>query len=608
MVNPDRLARAALIVLLAATASSCAGSSSGDGRGGGGAAPPAAPPPAPPVVFPRYDEVYGTATHNSYWINRNRFLDPFAGGAQELFSDQLLHERVRALEFDLHTDDARPGAWRVYHTDRPDFSQIETLADLLDQLRNFHYALPEHEVVNVILELKNVHIDWASFPASVKNFGPSHPIDELDRQIRAALGPALYEPRHFLARGAPGATMRDCAAAAGWPTIDELRGRFIVNLAGYWSNAAHDWARYAGEGDIALRACFPMRSIFDAQGDGIYGAWPGNVFDHVPPDWLARARDASIFWQVEHLDYHEVPRFLAEHGIVRGAEALDHASEEDRVRRGHQLIQTDHAWHVAQDAGPPGSGLPVDPSRRFRDPAWARGGAPIDPRALVEPGLRIYARGDAAPTFAYSRAPAGGVRRWETIVSTTRIGDPWPVTSPGFPRPAREGGVGGLRAAAGRADFIEVLRVKTGHSFDGPDQERLSVRAGIARGGVYRAIDVPASPYRTDVVGNMLALEIDDRGPADCIARAYAAGRLTAAGVPDWRLLAEERFPRSLFAQGLVFTENVLFVRTTVDGRPATLCDLASIDVPGGGFAAQLVDLSHPAPAQTCAPAPDPLP
>lgn len=561
-----------------------------------------------PIAYPRLDQVWGMASHNAYWMDRDHWNPEFfATGVEELILDQLLHEHVRSLEIDLHTDDGNPGSWTIYHTNRPEFSSVHTLADACEMLRVFHHALPEHEVVNLVLEIKNTNLDPADLPATEHNFLPTHTIADLDATLRRAFGDALYTPAELLARAAPGSTLARAAAVAGWPTTDRLRGRFMVNILGWWSNAAYDWARYGGEPPgIAARACFPLRSIFDAQGDGTTAQWPGSAVDPVPPAWLQAARDASVFWDVLDFSFPAVPGFLAAHGIARAGDAFDFPDQAAEIARGATIIATDYPWHAIEDGGPPGAGIPTDPSRRFRDLAAVTGGASIDPRALVEPGLRIYASsGDAQRKLAYARAPAGGVRFWETTVSTTRVGDTWGTN---YPRRAQEGGAGGLAAAAGRGDSLEVLRVKTGRACGCADQEQLSVHVEIAHGGVARGVDFPASPFGTDAVGSMLALEIDETGALPVV-RAFSAGRLDASGAPAWQLLVEETFAAPLIFQGLVFTEDVLFVGTKVRegagaARAATLCDLASID----GGPATLVDLSSPAPAATCAPVPAPLP
>ena len=115
--------------------------------------------------YPRYNEVYGVATHNSYWLNRSDKADFFASGTQEILSDQLLHDHVRALELDVHSEGASPGRWKIYHTSDSEDYTCRDLDDCLQMLRNFQYAVPRHEVVNIMVELKNVvpHTG-ASFP------------------------------------------------------------------------------------------------------------------------------------------------------------------------------------------------------------------------------------------------------------------------------------------------------------------------------------------------------------------------------------------------------------------------------------------------------------
>src|SRR5205807_1308871 len=97
-----------------------------------------------------------------------------------------------------------------------------------------------------------------------------------------------------------------------------------------------------------------------------------------------------------------------------------------------------------------------------------------------------------------------------------------------YPRKARESGVGGLRAAVSSGEFLEVLRLKTGHAGDGPGQEKLTIRVGVSRGGSYSSVDRVASPYGTDVVGNLIELWAE-AGPGGSIVRVFSAGRLDPA-------------------------------------------------------------------------------
>ena len=65
------------------------------------------------------------------------------------------------------------------------------------------------------------------------------------------------------------------------------------------------------------------------------------------------AREASIFWQVEALDFPDVPAFLARGGVVRGRDSFSREEQRDRVRRGFQLVQTDYPWFFEGDGAAP---------------------------------------------------------------------------------------------------------------------------------------------------------------------------------------------------------------------------------------------------------------
>src|SRR6266571_8351673 len=116
--------------------------------------------------YPPYNHVFGIATHNSYWIDRSDLVDFSSSGTQELISDQLLHEHVRGLEIDIHSQGAAPGQWKVYHTSDSEDFLGRYLEDYLEYLRNFQYALPDHEVINIVIELKNVVPSWGSYDAT----------------------------------------------------------------------------------------------------------------------------------------------------------------------------------------------------------------------------------------------------------------------------------------------------------------------------------------------------------------------------------------------------------------------------------------------------------
>ncbi|TWP44175.1 hypothetical protein FKR81_41545 [Lentzea tibetensis] len=504
--------------------------------------------------YPRYNEVYGVATHNSYWLNRSDRADFFASGTQEILSDQLLHERVRALELDIHSEGAPAGRWKVYHTsDSEDFT-CRYLDDCLQMLRNFQYAVPRHEVVNVMIELKNVvpHTG-ATFPGipTNANFNDSHTIEQFDDTVRQVLGTSLYTPADFLSRCTPGSTMVSCMASAGWPTVDQLRGKFIVNLIGNWSTAGADWVRYATH-DVPHRAAFPMQSVFEvdptcraswltpansrvaATGIQVHGLDAAgratdpycvrdiSDFDPSPPiDTTARqaAFQASVFWQLEDIGPNGTGKaavFLRHNGVVRGADSFDHRPgcnsypwqcQENRIDAGYQFLQTDYPWHVVGN---------TDPSQRV----LRRDGVPVR-----EPGARLHVHTGQTPTywpFVHDTVPATSRRWWETTVSTTRNGDTWgKVTTAGvfvtdvlktcpapgldkqdsctnYARPAQDGGDGSLRAAsADNSSWIQIGRQK--NTVPGPSfyQENVSLYIRVARHGTVHDTRLNAPRYGT---------------------------------------------------------------------------------------------------------------
>src|SRR4029450_9852710 len=89
------------------------------------------PPELPPPVgeTPRYEQVWGPATHNSYWVDRG-IGDAFASGVGERMLDQMLGDGARSVEIDIHKDRENIGKFLVYHTE-PGNSVCASLADCL---------------------------------------------------------------------------------------------------------------------------------------------------------------------------------------------------------------------------------------------------------------------------------------------------------------------------------------------------------------------------------------------------------------------------------------------------------------------------------------------
>ncbi|HEV7589530.1 MAG TPA: Ca2+-dependent phosphoinositide-specific phospholipase C [Longimicrobium sp.] len=178
----------------------------------------------------RYDEVSFKAAHNSY--QRDETLveqitwhpnDPSDAGC-------------RGIELDI-SQSGDGLEWSVGHD--PEYKADDPqLAQYLADLSAWAIEHPGHDVITVYLDLK--HVTTASFP------------NDLDRYLRDYLSyggqTPVYTPGELM-RNAP--TVPAGAQRYGWPTLGELRDRFIICLTG---NSA-DKATYAST-DPRARLCF----------------------------------------------------------------------------------------------------------------------------------------------------------------------------------------------------------------------------------------------------------------------------------------------------------------------------------------------------------------
>ena len=182
-----------------------------------------------------YNEIQQRSIHNAY-------------DKQEQLLDQIIRHRVRNLELDLHAwGDGYGGyqaicpsqpEWFIYHHIGQPGRTIFTLGDALRLLKAFHDANPKHEVITLHLELKARGI---SADSTFHCYTP----DDLDRKIASGLGSSnLFTPADLLAANpgtttlfhAVGNTDTPGATPAGrWPTIEALRGKFIIVVHG------HNW-------------------------------------------------------------------------------------------------------------------------------------------------------------------------------------------------------------------------------------------------------------------------------------------------------------------------------------------------------------------------------
>lgn len=202
--------------------------------------------------------------------------------------DQLVWHGIRSLELDIHTDKAREraadGDWFVYHEDLPFFreSSCTMLSDCLGQLKAFHDAAPDHDVVTLWIDLKD-------------GFRPGQAPGDLDALLAARLGrDNVVRPEDLRARCPGAADLRAAVtgkdASCTFPTLGELRGKFVVAVTGGSSCDPRSPVR-AYEGDDAMtKTAFVAPDVDASCPTEAYATRPDVVFLNMPLSERARAR------------------------------------------------------------------------------------------------------------------------------------------------------------------------------------------------------------------------------------------------------------------------------------------------------------------------------
>ncbi len=516
--------------------------------------------PLPPRA-PRYNEVAFKATHNSYWVKRDNVVEAAATGTEERILDQLLFEGVRSIEIDIHSA-SQPGVFDVYHTDKTSNSFCAPLDECLKQLMLFQNALPDHDPVTVVLELKEI----VGSP-----FDSSHTIQDLDLTLDRYLGTHLYRPRDLMSTCGNTGTIRDCLKRAGWPTLDAMRGKFVFAVIGNWNGGisgcnvvvSHNrraWVEYgtAAPG-AAARAAFLMESPWiDTETPCQEG---------IGARLLESAVNDSAFMQFEGgadgLLFPDQQNARAENRIVRADVGQDNKPGIDEqlavVSAGLSLIQNDHPWYAASDLAPLRPGIPIHPELLS------------SPDAVNEPGHRIlftkWADGGGASLSAGLAGHPSS--RWETTVATTR-----PATNDNRPNPKRTRGKGCIYARTPDGQYgIRICRTTAdGHwNVSKPLGEDVILSVDVTNGG--RTTTSTSYSDGNDMLGAGEALRLDvAQTAAGACVTPWNAAYATSLG-PAWqRVMAPVCFPTPLGDQGLYAeTGDVVFVGTRLaTSRAAT--------------------------------------
>jgi hypothetical protein len=232
----------------------------------------------------RYDEVPQVTIHNAY-------------AERTTVREQLERAGVRSLELDVHTSKrGRPkmaGDWYVYHHDFPwlDDSRCERLSECLDELAAFHASTPRHAAVTLFVDVKDV-------------FAPGHAPEDLDALMRERLGAGnVFAPAELMRACSQASSLRQAVTApCGWPTRDELEGKFIVALTGASACPSSILHPYAPD---ELRAS--ARLAFVAP----------SVVDDCDIDTYLREAPFVVFFNLDWAHRHLAPLVRALGGVTR---------------------------------------------------------------------------------------------------------------------------------------------------------------------------------------------------------------------------------------------------------------------------------------------------
>lgn len=564
--------------------------------------------------LPAYNKVTFQATHNSYWVKRDNVYELFASGTEERLLDQVLFEGARGWEIDLHHDNTTPHNFTVYHTDKESNSFCPQLGDCLQNLADLQHALPDHDPFTIVLELKE------TTPEDM--FSADHTPADLDAILERYLGPWLFRPRDLL-MACPGAqNLIQCVKAAGWPTIDQLRGRFLAVIIGNYDGEApkvsttcispvlaHNnkaWVDYAtGRGGAAARTAFPLLSPWMAPYIACQEGISQTLVDQVLND--------SVFVQAEGgqgvMAQSWIQADLTANFVVRadynGNSEASLAAQQELVSGGATLLQNDHPWFNVNGQSP----LRVTiPQKEVSDLT-----------ALNEPGRRIMLKelksgGSTHVPVSYSSARSA---RWETTVSVTRPATPpYSSSDPPSPNPMMPRGSGCLYAstasdANGNYQYgIRICRTTADGQYNvsKPLGEDAVIHVDVTQKGATTTSTHYSDDRGSAGLGEMLRLDLNQTPTQNACVTVYSGESMTG-DVPNWHPVQTQCFPTTLAEEGLAAHDgDVLFVNTkhswsSGSAAPAVATD--SFDAPYTLNATYAVlDLSWPPeePAQTCRP------
>lgn len=509
--------------------------------------------------------VWQLGTHNSYWAV-HQGGDPFVSGPGERLLDQLLVDHVRSIEIDVHQDPARPHAFRVYHASAGD-SLCDKLEECLGIVRTFQRTLPDHQPLLILIELLELFHPL---------FDDNYTIADFDRALADGLGQALYRPGDFMKPCAAqsGLTLSACSQQVGWPSIAELKGRVVVAALGNWDMfggvGTAEWVHYSNSGAISERAAFPM-----ATGPRLdWNMLDGNVQNAVSADEIAQAVKQSILFQSEDLNDPNNQLFLKNNAIIRIDNEFSIAQQEQAVKMGMHILQTDEPWIAYDDHGPEA------PLRAFNPQAVK------DP--MKEPGQRLRLRPAAdaqSGVFAYVKSDADS-----TLETTVSAGI----------APASVGCVRAATSADGTAATSLTLCRKVLPNILGPAATGMTLTLSTCQNAACTSEDFMAQDGTLGGPGDILSMQVESAGENSCVT--FKSARLTDEKLaPIFATLGDKHcvmgpLPyRGIMRAGTAdSTQPVYFFHTTSQGVSLGASNFSGVSiVPASGSPAGLSDPSR---------------
>jgi hypothetical protein len=220
----------------------------------------------------------------------------------------------RAIEIDItrHSDGSGGSSGTYFQVSHDQGGTGDHLNSYLAMLLGFHFSNPAHDPIFVTLDIKSEAGSAAIFP------------DEIDTYLRTWFDASIiFAPVSLMAD--PAMTLLDNVQTNGWPSVEEMNGKFIFCLSGYEA-----WKALYAASDPDRRLCF---SDFDVADDDAH--WS------VPPDGKRVVANIHLFSDHKSVWARTVPLMRDMSLLVRGWKLNGATLWNDALEAGVNVLATD---------------------------------------------------------------------------------------------------------------------------------------------------------------------------------------------------------------------------------------------------------------------------